>query len=191
MKNRGGFSDTTPPMNPEERPRRLAVATDPESFPCEADGCNKTFPTKRCLGVHQQKVHRDWYDAAQMARRPPKKVRWTDEELSIVAEEEAKESPKKPTQEREIPRPNLTKKLLPALSRPYTTNGPVQLSWSPQRHSQRRHTPPQGNNHYNSGPCGHTHGHQPHHPESGCYWAQRQRFNHQDPPCHRPPRHLS
>ncbi|GLV39313.1 hypothetical protein CBL_20403 [Carabus blaptoides fortunei] len=73
MKNRGGFSDTTPPMNPEERPRRLVVATDPESFPCEADGCNKTFPTKRGLGVHQQKVHRDWYDAAQMARRPPKK----------------------------------------------------------------------------------------------------------------------
>ncbi|GLV39314.1 hypothetical protein CBL_20404 [Carabus blaptoides fortunei] len=67
MKNRGGFSDTTPPMNSEERPRRLVG-----------------------LGVHQQKVHRDWYDAAQMARRPPKKVRWTDEELSIVAEEEAR-----------------------------------------------------------------------------------------------------
>lgn len=57
------------------------------SFLCDFPGCSKTFSTKTGRGVHQQKSHKDWYDARQNTTKT--KARWTDEEQAILARAEA------------------------------------------------------------------------------------------------------
>lgn len=58
-------------------------------FLCEFPECNKAFSTKTGLGVHQQRIHKAWYDARQLASKPKKKAGWTQEELTILAKKEA------------------------------------------------------------------------------------------------------
>lgn len=70
-----------------------AAALTLESLPtCEIDGCTRTFNTTRGLSVHQQHTHKEWYNRSQLTRKPPTKVRWTDEELHIIASAEAESS---------------------------------------------------------------------------------------------------
>lgn len=57
-------------------------------FVCFFPACDRNFPTKIGLGVHQQRTHKDWYDAKQNVIHV--KVRWNDEEAALLARQEAR-----------------------------------------------------------------------------------------------------
>jgi len=58
-----------------------------DEFSCNLPGCSRSFPTKIGLGVHQQRMHKDWYDAQQNVHV---KSRWNAEELALLARQEAR-----------------------------------------------------------------------------------------------------
>lgn len=74
------------PSSGETRPTRdLGQQLE---FVCVFPGCPKSFNTKTGLGVHQQKTHKNWYDARQPVVH--KKARWTQEESALLVRREAK-----------------------------------------------------------------------------------------------------
>jgi len=58
-----------------------------DEFSCNFPGCSRNFPTKIGLGVHQQRAHKDWYDAQQNVHV---KLRWNAEESALLARQEAR-----------------------------------------------------------------------------------------------------
>ncbi|CAL7932866.1 unnamed protein product [Xylocopa violacea] len=54
------------------------------------EGCSKAFKTSRGRGVHEQKQHRNWYDERQAASIVNQKARWSSEEASLLARQEAR-----------------------------------------------------------------------------------------------------
>lgn len=64
----------------------MCVVPEPSSFDCET--CNKSFPTKRELGVHVKSKHPEVANAAINIERI--KRRWTDEETRMLAVDEAR-----------------------------------------------------------------------------------------------------
>ncbi|CAL7932962.1 unnamed protein product [Xylocopa violacea] len=59
-------------------------------FQCRMEGCSKAFKTSRGRGVHEQKQHRNWYDERQAASIVNQKARWSSEEASLLARQEAR-----------------------------------------------------------------------------------------------------
>jgi len=64
-----------------------AGCSSADEFSCNFTGCSRSFPTKIGLGVHQQRVHKDWYDSQQSVHV---KTRWNAEESALLARQEAK-----------------------------------------------------------------------------------------------------
>ncbi|GLV38594.1 hypothetical protein CBL_08587 [Carabus blaptoides fortunei] len=89
-KNQGGFSDAAQPIDTVRG--RAGQTSDPATnlIPCGIQGCDRFFTTKTGLGVHQRSAHRRWYDANQIQNKPTKKARWSQEELSVLAQKEAR-----------------------------------------------------------------------------------------------------
>ncbi|KAI4490397.1 hypothetical protein M0802_010668 [Mischocyttarus mexicanus] len=58
-------------------------------FDCDFSGCGRAFASSRGLSVHRQRMHKDCYDAEQLRRNPSKKMRWTEEEVALLANREA------------------------------------------------------------------------------------------------------
>jgi hypothetical protein len=57
-------------------------------FDCVIPGCDRSFPTKRGLGVHMTRAHKAAANSQIVV--PKSKLRWSDEELRLVAFEEAR-----------------------------------------------------------------------------------------------------
>ncbi|GLV46635.1 hypothetical protein CBL_20910, partial [Carabus blaptoides fortunei] len=87
--NQGVFSDGTQPLDNQESAGPSITIAYLGPFPCQAENCDRVFKTKTGRGVHHQHAHKNWYDSEQIARKPHKKRRWTSEELSMMAKEEA------------------------------------------------------------------------------------------------------
>jgi len=49
-------------------------------------GCDRTFTSARGRAVHQQRAHKEWYDAKLQI--PTDKARWTPEEVALLARKE-------------------------------------------------------------------------------------------------------
>lgn len=52
-------------------------------------GCGRAFQTSRGRGVHEQKGHKNWYDEQQASSIINRKAPWTDEEVALLARQEA------------------------------------------------------------------------------------------------------
>ena len=64
-----------------------------EDFLCGYPGCTKSFKSSKGRGIHEQQVHKMWYDqrlAETAANNPNIKARWSAEESALLALEEAK-----------------------------------------------------------------------------------------------------
>lgn len=68
-------------------PVREAPQSRVVSFRCDFPGCDREFGTKTGRGVHMRRAHPNWTD--DLARVAPVKARWTDEEVSLLAQREA------------------------------------------------------------------------------------------------------
>lgn len=64
--------------------------TEQGLFKCRAPECDRTFQSARGRGVHEQRAHKDWYDGNQLELHPSKKAPWTEEELALLARQEAR-----------------------------------------------------------------------------------------------------
>ncbi|KMQ85961.1 reverse transcriptase [Lasius niger] len=70
----GPFGQPTPATSP---------IPGPAKFRCKFPGCDRTFRSNRGRGVHNQRVHKDWYDA--QIQVPAEQTRWTTEEVGLLA----------------------------------------------------------------------------------------------------------
>lgn len=70
------------------RARSSRVDTSSQiEFPCTHPHCDRVFKSKIGMSVHQQKVHKDWYDEKTV--KAPVKARWNSEEDALLARREA------------------------------------------------------------------------------------------------------
>lgn len=67
---------------------RAEQIQQPAVYVCQVPGCDRSFPTVRGRGVHQQRGHKDWYDAQQNVEQV--KERWSAEEGALLARQEAR-----------------------------------------------------------------------------------------------------
>lgn len=82
----GPSSDPAPVVRPIIERRRQQ-----EEFACRAPGCNRVFTSLTGRGVHENRMHKDWYDEQQMVklREKNQKLRWTIEEKKLLARKES------------------------------------------------------------------------------------------------------
>ncbi|CAL7932763.1 unnamed protein product, partial [Xylocopa violacea] len=84
-----GSSTTTEMVDPAARSDHSEDSSE-TPFQCRMEGCNKAFKTSRGRGVHEQRQHRNWYDERQAASIVNQKARWSSEEASLLARQEAR-----------------------------------------------------------------------------------------------------
>ncbi|CAL7932986.1 unnamed protein product [Xylocopa violacea] len=84
-----GSSMTTEMVDPAARSVHSEDSSE-TPFQCRMEGCNKAFKTSRGRGVHEQRQHRNWYDERQAASIVNQKARWSSEEASLLARQEAR-----------------------------------------------------------------------------------------------------
>lgn len=56
---------------------------------CRFPGCGRAFATCRGRGVHEQRIHKNWWDQLQLSSHPGSKPQWSSEEVALLANQEA------------------------------------------------------------------------------------------------------
>ncbi|KAL7647276.1 UNVERIFIED_CONTAM: hypothetical protein RMT77_002534 [Armadillidium vulgare] len=54
----------------------------------ECEFCHRRFGTKTGLGVHRQRAHKEQYEQRVQGERMERKIRWTNEEMFLLADKE-------------------------------------------------------------------------------------------------------
>ncbi|CAL7940835.1 unnamed protein product [Xylocopa violacea] len=77
----GGSTGSSGPTNPAEGDNAIQ---------CRMPKCNMSFKTSRGRGVHEQRMHKNWYDEMQLHTHQSKKAPWSAEEAALLTRQEAR-----------------------------------------------------------------------------------------------------
>lgn len=82
----GGLTDSAGPTPVTDE----FNSSEADFYACGKPSCDRTLPTSRGRGVHEQQAYKNWHDGRQVEKIDPKKAPWSVEEAALLGRQEAR-----------------------------------------------------------------------------------------------------